>query len=262
MAGLPEPWRLPAHMLFELLGFAAAFVLLRYARARGGDPLPSATRWALAAAALVGAALGSKLLHHLAHPSELAARLADPRALLPGKSMVGALLGGWGAVELAKRRLGVRRRTGDVYALPLAVGIAVGRVGCLLAGPADGTHGSPAHGPWQALALDLGDGVLRHPVLLYEIAFLALLAWVATRPAWWRREGQRFRLVALGYLAFRLGIDFLKPAERLAGLGVIQWACVLGLLAALPWRPRSGRAELAPLAADPAALAPHDGARP
>jgi len=221
---------MPAHMVFEGLAYAAAFLILRCARARRGDFLSETQRYALVAAAMVGAALGSTLLHHLAQPSELAARLADPRTLLGGKSIVGALLGGWCAVELAKGRLGIERRTGDLYALPLVVGIAIGRVGCFLAGPADGTCGSPAT---LLPGIDLGDGVPRYPVLLGEIGFLAALGWALTRPAWFRAEGQRFRAFVVAYLAFRLAIDFLKPFERVAGLGVIQWACLSGLLAIL-----------------------------
>jgi phosphatidylglycerol---prolipoprotein diacylglyceryl transferase len=57
----------------------------------------------------------------------------------------------------------VRRATGDVFAIPLTVGIAVGRVGCFLTGLADNTHGLPANLPW---AIDYGDGIPRHPAQL------------------------------------------------------------------------------------------------
>ena len=44
------------------------------------------------------------------------------------------------------------------------------------------------------------------------------------------REGELFALFLAGYLAWRLGAEFLKPVEPLAfGLSAIQWACVLGL---------------------------------
>ena len=77
--------------------------------------------------------------------------------------------------------------------------------------------------------VDFGDGVPRHPTQLYEIGFLALLgSWLALRPP--RAEGAAFRAVLLGYLAFRLAVDLLKPGEPLLGLTAIQWACLAGLL--------------------------------
>ncbi len=52
-------------------------------------------------------------------------------------------------------------------------GLAVGRIGCHLAGLTDGTHGDPSSLPW---AVDFGDGIPRHPVNLYEVIFLGSLA--------------------------------------------------------------------------------------
>ena len=64
-----------------------------------------------------------------------------------GKSVVVGLLGGFVAVEWVKRRIGVRRSTGDLFVIPLAVGIAIGRIGCFLTGLDDHTHGLPADLP-------------------------------------------------------------------------------------------------------------------
>ena len=49
--------------------------------------------------------------------------------------------------------------------IPLCLGIIVGRWGCLFAGLADQTFGVPTGLPW---GVDLGDGVPRHPVQIYE----------------------------------------------------------------------------------------------
>src|SRR4051812_8055134 len=48
------------------------------------------------------------------------------------KSVVGALIGGFGGGVLTKRSLGYRRSTGDAYVLALPIAIAIGRVGCFL----------------------------------------------------------------------------------------------------------------------------------
>src|SRR5262245_42932936 len=50
------------------------------------------------------------------------------------RSIEGAIAGGILAVELYKRSAGIRVRTGARFALPLAVGVAVGRIGCFYAG--------------------------------------------------------------------------------------------------------------------------------
>ena len=49
------------------------------------------------------------------------------------RSIEGALAGGIIAVELYKRGTGISGRTGARFALPLAVGVAVGRIGCFFA---------------------------------------------------------------------------------------------------------------------------------
>src|SRR5215471_8288355 len=89
------------------------------------------------------------------------------------RSIEGAVAGGVLAIELYKRSAGIRTRTGARFALPFAVGIAVGRIGCFLSGIEDFTHGTPTSLPW---AHDFGDGVPRHPVQLYESASMALFA--------------------------------------------------------------------------------------
>jgi prolipoprotein diacylglyceryltransferase len=142
-----------------------------------------------------------------------------------GKTIVGGLLGGWLGVEISKRVTGIRRRTGDLFVLPLCVGIAVGRVGCLLAGLADDTCGKPATFPW---AVDLGDRIGRHPVQLYEILYLVLVG-VLLSTNIRLPEGARFRIFLAAYLAWRIAIDFLKPQPLVHGMNLIQWACAAGL---------------------------------
>jgi prolipoprotein diacylglyceryltransferase len=56
-----------------------------------------------------------------------------------GKSVPGALAGAILAVEILKRRLGIRVSTGLRFAAPLAAAIAVGRMGCFFAGMDDRT---------------------------------------------------------------------------------------------------------------------------
>ena len=64
----------------------------------------------------------------------------------------------WGGVELAKRACGVTRSTGDQFVWPLAVGTAIGRLGCFFTGLDDHTYGTATRLPW---GVDFGDGILR-----------------------------------------------------------------------------------------------------
>src|SRR4051812_22279587 len=59
------------------------------------------------------------------------------------RSIEGAIAGGIIAVELYKRHAGITARTGARFALPLAVGVAIGRIGCFFAGLDDFTYGTP-----------------------------------------------------------------------------------------------------------------------
>jgi phosphatidylglycerol:prolipoprotein diacylglycerol transferase len=212
------------HWVFEATAYAVAFRLYLALRRRQGDVLDDEARWWVIAAAAAGAATVSKVLYWFENPWLTIAHWRDPIFLMGGKTIVGALIGGLLAVEWTKHRLGITRRTGDLFALPLCVGIAVGRIGCFLTGLEDHTAGIHTALPW---GVDFGDGP-RHPTQLYEILFVILLGlgilWYARRP---HSEGDLFKCFMVGYFAFRLALDFLKPDLRaFAGLSSIQWACV------------------------------------
>lgn len=126
----------------------------------------------MVAAAVAGGAIGSKLLFWLEDPQLTAHSLHNPAYLVGGKTIVGGLVFGLISVELTKRYIGLRDSTGDLYALPLALGVAIGRIGCFLTGLSDNTYGTPTNLPW---AVNFGDGIPRHPTQLYEILFLLAL---------------------------------------------------------------------------------------
>jgi phosphatidylglycerol---prolipoprotein diacylglyceryl transferase len=121
---------------------------------------------------VAGAALGSKILFWLEDPQLTLQNLHNPTFLIGGKTIVGALIGGLVTVELVKRYIKLRTSTGDLYAIPLALGVAVGRIGCFLTGLSDNTYGTPTNLPW---GVNFGDGIPRHPTQLYEIAFILAL---------------------------------------------------------------------------------------
>jgi phosphatidylglycerol:prolipoprotein diacylglycerol transferase len=164
-------------------------------------------------AALVSAFLSAKLVY-LAAEGWMFWR--DPQRWMiwaTGKTILGALLGGYVGVEIAKKASGYTAPTGDWFALVAPVGILLGRVGCLLHGCCLGRVCEPA---WYTMRDP--HGVDRWPAVPVEILFnvAAILAFVVLR---WRRvlPGQHFHLYLLGYGLFRFGHEFLRATPRLAG---------------------------------------------
>lgn len=208
------------HTIFDLLAWALAAVAGRLVARRWGSgrSFGLASRpWYFAAAAL--GALGGAVL--LGSANTWLAGMAE------GKSVLGGLLGGIVGVELYKAATGLRGATGFGFVVPMATGIAIGRIGCFLAGLPDFTYGVATTLPW---GWDFGDGVLRHPVQLYEsAAMLAFLAWflrgLAREDALVRRHG--FALFVLWYGGQRFVWEFLKPYPAVLGpFNVFHFACL------------------------------------
>jgi prolipoprotein diacylglyceryltransferase len=222
-------FRLHPHIVFETIAYFVAFRVYLWLRKRRGDAIDDANRWWVIAAAAFGAALGSKLLNWFEDPRLTLQHLGDPASLLGGKTIVGALIGGLFAVECTKKRLGISGRTGDLFALPLCVGIAIGRIGCFLTGLEDHTAGLATSLPW---GVNFGDGIARHPTQLYEVLFvLALGAFLSRQMQKPYTDGDIFKFFMVAYFAFRVLCDFLKPDVRLfLGLSAIQWASLAMLL--------------------------------
>ncbi|AHJ97338.1 prolipoprotein diacylglyceryl transferase family protein [Hymenobacter swuensis] len=224
------PLVLPVHLLLEVLAYSGGYRLYQHLRRRTLDPISEENRLWIFVGCAAGALLGSRLLGLLEHPGLLANPPGGWLYYFTNKTIVGGLLGGLVGVELTKKRLGVTTSSGDLMVYPVILGMGIGRLGCHFSGLEDGTFGTATMLPW---AINFGDGVPRHPTNLYEILWLLLLGALL-----WLRErrgplpdGWRFRFFMVGYLLFRLLVEFLKPTPAPAGWGLtaIQWACVAGL---------------------------------
>lgn len=216
------------HLFFESLSYFIGFRIYLWFRHKGR--LPRKYIIYIIAGAIMGAAIGSKVLYWLENPLETFQNLNDISTLMGGKTIVGGLLGGLFGVEFAKKKIGWQQSTGDDFVLPLVIGMAIGRVGCFLTGLDDRTYGNPT--TWWT-GIDFGDGVLRHPTQLYEIAFLVIF-YIAMRIALHGRSvwsGFQFQLFYVFYLIFRFSIDFIKPTSHIYfGLNNIQVAALGGLI--------------------------------
>lgn len=158
----------------------------------------------------------------------------------PSHSIAGALAGGIMAVETWKRVYGIRASTGGAFVLPICVGILIGRLGCLFAGLPDYTYGVPTSLPW---GVDLGDGIGRHPVQLYEslsmAAFLVAYLHALVRDSPWARD-HAFHTMIIFYAAQRFLWEFLKPYPAVLGPLNLFHFLMMGLVAyGLIWWRRS-----------------------
>jgi len=198
-------------------------------------------------AALVGAFTGAKIVYVAA---EGWLHFGAPDVwlqLATGKSIIGALLGGYIAVEIAKRATGYRLVTGDWFATIVPLSIAIGRIGCLLHGCCLGeVCQQPA---WWTETDSLG--MPRWPAVPVEIAF-NLLA-VATF-FWMRRkhvlDGQHFHIYLMSYGIFRFIHECLRDTPKVVwGLSGYQIAAlllfILGLVGFLSRRRKKPSLDLA-----------------
>ncbi|MEM6264318.1 MAG: prolipoprotein diacylglyceryl transferase family protein [Bacteroidota bacterium] len=225
-------WQVHPHVLFELMAFFVGFRYFLFLRKKQEDPISTPNRVIILLAAALGALIGSRVLGVMENWPLFLEGGGEQGWLyfITQKTILGGLLGGLWSVEIAKYFLKEQTSSGDLFVYPLILGMFIGRIGCFLSGLEDGTHGIPTTLPW---GMDLGDGISRHPAALYEMIFLLLLwiclrLWDKTGP---RANGRRFQLFMIAYLAFRLGVDFLKPVYTFSfGLQSIQVACLAGLV--------------------------------
>ena len=214
------------HLILEYTAFFIGFQYYVYLRKRSEDAISSNNRLSIIVGAVFGALLGSRLMGLLENPL-IDLSSANLLYLLNKKTIMGGLFGGLLGVETAKWFIGEKQSSGDLFTLPIVVGIFIGRIGCFLSGIKEFTYGKETD---FFMGMDLGDGILRHPTSLYELFFLVALFFFLK---WLRdhvelQKGHLFQIFMLMYFGFRFCIEFLKPnVFFIFGLSSIQWLCVL-----------------------------------
>ena len=221
---------IPLHVILETAGIFIGFRYFLFLRNRQSDPIVSSNRLWIIIGAIFGAVIGSRLIGGFENP----ARLLESRNVFlhfyQNTTIVGGLLGGLTGVELVKKLIHEHRSSGDLFTYPILLAMIIGRLGCFSMGVYEDTYGVPTT---SLFGMNLGDGVLRHPVTLYEIGFL-LMIWLSLHTIQRNHEfaeGGKFKFFMISYLVFRLLLDFIKPHFNIAaGLSTIQFACIAGLL--------------------------------
>ncbi len=216
--------------------------------------------------AVIGGLVGARLFFVLDH---LPRFVNDPLAALAiwegGIAVYGAFIGGIAGGAIAAMRVGFPVWRGlDLAAIPMLVGQAVGRLGCLANGDA---WGAPTGAEWGLVYTHPNDllprdllGVPTHPYPLYEVTAVLLLGLALVGLRRRRlRPGVLFLWAALGYAAIRFSLSFFRQETVIAfGLQEAQLVAlatavlVIGLFisrrSSPPTRAASSEARTGPIA--------------
>ena len=231
------------HDFFSLLALAVGFAIYYWELRRRRLLEPRIVF--ISVAALVGGAIGARVVLAWEHLDYYGPALAQyPITWVienSGKSIIGAVVGAYVTVLLAKRALRYTRSTGDCYAFALPIGVAIGRIGCFLS---ELPLGKPTDLPWgirvspeaaAAFPYCPGCELPMHPTMLYEIGFnlLAIGLLLAFRPKV-VVQGDLLKLYLVGAGVFRFLVEFIRTSPpQLLGLTAPQLVLIplLGLLA-------------------------------
>ncbi len=251
-------FQLPTYgVLLATALLAAVFVVMRWGRQEGLDTgrLFDFSTWLV-----IAALLGAKVLMVL---TEWRYYWQSPRELFSwGMFQAGGVFyGGFIAAVLfawwyTRRQKMPLWRVFDVYAPAIAIGQAIGRVGCFMAGDDYGKQTSfPLHVTFtDPLAHQIGGVPLNvpvHPVQLYEsaatLAIFGFLVWKFRRKNY---DGQIFVAYLGLYAVARFLLEFLRGDEDRGFvfnhlLSTSQFIAILGLIVAagLAWRVRGRNAK-------------------
>ncbi len=176
---------------------------------------------------IVGAVVGAKIAVVIGDALWPLQPFNDWYALLgSGRSIVGALLFGFLFVEIAKPLMRYDIPPNDKFAMMLPFSIAIGRIGCMLAGCCQGT---PHEG---LLSVADHEGVHRHPTQLYDALFQITIG--VTLVLLWRKRilfGRLFALYLMAYGTFRFGIEYIRDTNKaFAGFSGYQLLCAAMVL--------------------------------
>jgi phosphatidylglycerol:prolipoprotein diacylglycerol transferase len=225
------------------LGFVAAGAVL--ARRLKELDKPRDYAYEIIFAGLIGGLVGSRLYYLFQHTGQFS---DDPLgSLFGGTGLVwyGGVIGGaLGVIIWAKRRDMLNIGLLDLCAVPLALGYAIGRIGCQISG--DGDYGKPSDLPWAMSYRDgtvpTPPGVEVHPTPIYETLAMGLAAWLLWR---WRDRWEP-GLVFAAYLMLsgveRFLVEFLRRnSETGLGLTTPQLESLAMIFAGVVWFARRAR---------------------
>ncbi|MBS1871336.1 MAG: prolipoprotein diacylglyceryl transferase [Actinobacteria bacterium] len=207
-------------------------------------------------AALIGGLVGARAYYIVQNYDQVKGDLVGNVFSGAGLIWYGGLLGGVVAVLAWARWRGfLRLALLDMAAPGLALGYAIGRIGCQVSG--DGDYGKASHLPWAMGyphgAVPTAPGVTVQPTPIYETLSMGLFALVLWRLRDAFRPGALFGIYLVGAGVERFLVEFARRNEHVLGiLTAAQIESITLIVAGAVWllvllrRHGTLRAELAP----------------
>jgi phosphatidylglycerol:prolipoprotein diacylglycerol transferase len=227
------------------MAFALAFVAIGLVVARRLRELGKPVEWAyeLTLASLLGGLVGARVYYIAQNYEDVKHDLLAN--LFSGSGLVwyGGLLGGAIAVVAWARWRGMLGLALlDLAATPLALGYAIGRVGCQVSG--DGDYGKAWDGPW-AMAYPHGTKPIDtpvHPTPIYETLAMGLVAYLLWRLRDRVQPGILFAIYLVLAGTERLMVEFIRRnSPEFLGLTQAQLISVVMIVAGVVWLAESPR---------------------
>jgi len=208
--------------------FAIGFIACGAVVARRLRELGKPVDWSyeIVFAALIGGVVGARGYYVIQNYDQVKHDLLG--SVFSGSGLVwygGAIGGAIGVVGWMRWRKTLELQMFDMCATALALGYAIGRIGCQVSG--DGDYGIRSSLPW-AMSYPHGTvptppGVTVQPTPIYETVAMCLLAWGLWRVRDRVRPGVIFALYLLGSGLERFLVEFIRRnSEVLAGLTAPQ----------------------------------------
>jgi phosphatidylglycerol:prolipoprotein diacylglycerol transferase len=219
------------------LGFAACGLLVARRLKELGKPVDWA--YEIVFAALIGGVVGARLYYLIENWDKVSHDVVG--SAFSGSGLVwygGAIGGAIGVVAWMRWRHALELKMLDMCATALALGYAIGRIGCQVSG--DGDYGIRSSLPW-AMGYPHGTvptppGVRVHPTPIYETVTMCLLAWGLWQLRDRVRPGVVFALYLIGSGLERLLVEFIRRDDVVyAGLTGPQLESVAAILVGLTW---------------------------
>jgi phosphatidylglycerol---prolipoprotein diacylglyceryl transferase len=219
--------------------FALAFVAAGLVFGKRLKEIGKPVDWAYEAViyALVGGLIGSRLYYVVENYDQVKHDFFGH--LFSGSGLVwygGAIGGAIGVIIWAYRRGMLNLVLLDISSVPLAVGYAVGRIGCQVSG--DGDYGRSWDGPW-AMAYPHGTVPTHHavqPTPIYETLAMGLVAYALWRLRDRFRPGILFALYLILSGVERLLVEFLRRnTADVLGLTQPQVESIIAIIVGVAW---------------------------
>lgn len=181
-------------------------------------------------AAITFGFIGSKIIVVIENLNIIIEDISSVKNIIfSGKSIIGGLIGGYIGIRFIKKRLKLENvRMGNKIAPSIALGMAIGRIGCFLTGCCYGIE-TPL-----TIGIDFGDGIKRIPTQLIEMIFcLILFIYLIYKQKNDKQlvPGILFKKLVLYYFIFRFIIEFVRETNKnILFLSIYQIICLFGII--------------------------------